>query len=371
MARELPRTLALARARVPAGDRGRRLRGDRRRQRVARAARRGRARCLRRPGCAQPGSIPAPPTPARAANLGIEMARERLRRPAHRRRSYREPRAARDVQLARRAGRRGRSSQRWAGISAPALPHGCARLPATTRPPRTGCSPSSDWEHDGYRLFSHQHARGVVGARLVRARWGRATGCSWRSRCGRSSAASTSASRCRAAGSSNHDLYRRACELDGAQLVVLLGEGTFHQIHGGAATSGRDRLGRDARRVREAARSPVPAAARTIGSTSAPFPTTALPHVEHVGDSARSSCARLTRRRNGSAQSLEEAAGVERERRTSPWWCRRELAGVLDEDALHRFAPARDRTRATPDGRSRSCSRRSRRSRPARAARTP
>ena len=40
-------------------------------------------------------------------------------------------------------------------------------------------------------------------------------------------------------GLSNHDLYRRACELDGAELVVLLGEGTFHQIHGGAATSGR------------------------------------------------------------------------------------------------------------------------------------
>ena len=37
----------------------------------------------------------------------------------------------------------------------------------------------------------------------------------------------------------NHDLYRRACEADGAELVVLLGEGTFHQIHGGAATSGR------------------------------------------------------------------------------------------------------------------------------------
>ena len=37
----------------------------------------------------------------------------------------------------------------------------------------------------------------------------------------------------------NHDLYRRACDLAGAQLIVLLGEGTFHQIHGGAATSGR------------------------------------------------------------------------------------------------------------------------------------
>jgi hypothetical protein len=40
-------------------------------------------------------------------------------------------------------------------------------------------------------------------------------------------------------GLSNHDLFRRACALDGTRLVVLLGEGTFHQIHGGAATSGR------------------------------------------------------------------------------------------------------------------------------------
>jgi len=37
----------------------------------------------------------------------------------------------------------------------------------------------------------------------------------------------------------NHDLYRRACALGGAQPVVLLGEGTFHQIHGGAATTRR------------------------------------------------------------------------------------------------------------------------------------
>lgn len=37
----------------------------------------------------------------------------------------------------------------------------------------------------------------------------------------------------------NHDLYRRACELAHTRLVVVLGEGTFHQIHGGAATSRR------------------------------------------------------------------------------------------------------------------------------------
>jgi hypothetical protein len=35
----------------------------------------------------------------------------------------------------------------------------------------------------------------------------------------------------------NHDLYRRALALDDVQLVVMAGEGTFHQIHGGASTS--------------------------------------------------------------------------------------------------------------------------------------
>jgi glycosyltransferase involved in cell wall biosynthesis len=38
-------------------------------------------------------------------------------------------------------------------------------------------------------------------------------------------------------GAVNHDLFRRACALEDSQLVVLLGEGTFHQIHGGALTS--------------------------------------------------------------------------------------------------------------------------------------
>jgi glycosyltransferase involved in cell wall biosynthesis len=35
----------------------------------------------------------------------------------------------------------------------------------------------------------------------------------------------------------SHDLYRRLCSLDGKDLVVLLGEGTFHQLHGGVATN--------------------------------------------------------------------------------------------------------------------------------------
>ena len=40
-------------------------------------------------------------------------------------------------------------------------------------------------------------------------------------------------------GLMNHDLYHRACETEGTTLVELLGEGTFHQYHGGAATSRR------------------------------------------------------------------------------------------------------------------------------------
>lgn len=35
----------------------------------------------------------------------------------------------------------------------------------------------------------------------------------------------------------NLDLYARACDLAGSQLISLLGEGTFHQVHGGIATN--------------------------------------------------------------------------------------------------------------------------------------
>ncbi len=34
----------------------------------------------------------------------------------------------------------------------------------------------------------------------------------------------------------NLDIFKRACEAPGTQLITLLGEGSFHQFHGGAAT---------------------------------------------------------------------------------------------------------------------------------------
>jgi len=97
---------------------------------------------------------------------------------------------------------------------------------------------ASGWEHDGYRLFSistlaASSARGWFAPMgesnalfMAKSMWAELGGFDERFALP-------------GGGLSNHDLYRRACELDGAQLVVLLGEGTFHQIHGGAATSGR------------------------------------------------------------------------------------------------------------------------------------
>ena len=35
----------------------------------------------------------------------------------------------------------------------------------------------------------------------------------------------------------NLDMYARACELPDSELVIILGEGNFHQIHGGVATN--------------------------------------------------------------------------------------------------------------------------------------
>ncbi len=35
----------------------------------------------------------------------------------------------------------------------------------------------------------------------------------------------------------NLDLYKRLCEVKGAKLFMLLGEGSFHQLHGGVSTS--------------------------------------------------------------------------------------------------------------------------------------
>jgi hypothetical protein len=96
----------------------------------------------------------------------------------------------------------------------------------------------ASWEADGYSLFrvatpAASSARGLFGPMgessslfLHRDTWAALSGLDERFALP-------------GGGLVNHDLYERACGLEGAQLVVLLGEGTFHQVHGGAATSGR------------------------------------------------------------------------------------------------------------------------------------
>ncbi len=79
-------------------------------------------------------------------------------------------------------------------------------------------------------------------------------------------------------GLMNHDLYRRACALP-AELVVLLGEGTFHQIHGGAATGGRfgwDEMHAEYQRIRGEVHRPPTKDPTYLGRV----PATALAHLE-------------------------------------------------------------------------------------------
>ncbi|MFM8333643.1 MAG: glycosyltransferase family 2 protein [Candidatus Methylumidiphilus sp.] len=44
---------------------------------------------------------------------------------------------------------------------------------------------------------------------------------------------------CRGGGLVNLDTYKRCCDLDDNELIVLLGEGTFHQFHGGASANAK------------------------------------------------------------------------------------------------------------------------------------
>jgi hypothetical protein len=96
----------------------------------------------------------------------------------------------------------------------------------------------SGWESDGYRLFEVSTPAGSWGRGLFgpagessslfcpRSIWDELGGLDERFALP-------------GGGLVNHDLYRRACGLDGVELIVLLGEGTFHQHHGGAGTTRR------------------------------------------------------------------------------------------------------------------------------------
>lgn len=179
---------------------------------------------------------PAPPSPARAANVGLEMAEgpivglmidgARLASPGLLSGAVRAACLAPRPVIATLAWHLGPGTHMDAAASGY---DGDAedRLLAQT-----------GWEGDGYRLFAistlaASSRRGWFGPLsesnalfMPRALWEELGGLDERFALP-------------GGGLANHDLFRRACALDGVQLIVLLGEGTFHQIHGGAATSGR------------------------------------------------------------------------------------------------------------------------------------
>lgn len=137
---------------------------------------------------------------------------------------------------------------------------------------------ASGWERDGYQLFgastlAASSSRGWFGPQgessalfMEAALWSRLGGLD-------------EGFELPGGGLVNHDLYRRALEEADTQLVRLLGEGTFHQIHGGAATSRRfgwDEMQADYEGIRGEPFKPVHASPMYVGG----MPESALEHLE-------------------------------------------------------------------------------------------
>jgi glycosyltransferase involved in cell wall biosynthesis len=178
----------------------------------------------------------APPSPARAANIGIKVATgglvgllidgARLASPGL---------LAQALAAARLAARPVVATLGW---HLGKVPHMRAGEADYDQAAEDRLLAQTDWEADGYRLFeistfAGSSRRGYFGPLgesnalfMPRAMWSEVGGVDERF---------TSPG----GGRVNHDLFRRACALEGARLILLLGEGTFHQLHGGIATSRR------------------------------------------------------------------------------------------------------------------------------------
>lgn len=179
---------------------------------------------------------PAPPSPARAANLGLQRAEGDL--------------VGVVIDGARLASPGLLAEARRAAcltprplVTAPAFHLGRVRHMQAAdagydQAEEDRILAQAGWEADGYRLFEVSTPAGSWGRGLFgpagessslfcpRAIWDELRGLDERFALP-------------GGGLVNHDLYRRACALDDVELIVLLGEGTFHQYHGGAATSRR------------------------------------------------------------------------------------------------------------------------------------
>ena len=220
---------------------------------------------------------PAPPTPARAANVGVETARADFVGLLIDGARIASPGLLAGALLARRLA--ARPVIATLGWHLGTTRHMDAAAAGYDEAAEDRLLESLDWEHDGYRLFS----AATLAASSARG-WFRPMGESnalfmpaalWREVGGLDEGFALPGG-----GLSNHDLFRRACALDDVQLVVLLGEGTFHQVHGGAATSGRigwDEMHEEYVGRRGHAYAPPSNERLYVGTV----PDAALEHVEH------------------------------------------------------------------------------------------
>jgi hypothetical protein len=225
----------------------------------------------------------APPSPALAANHGLAVARgalvglivdgARLASPGL---------LAGALQAARLADR--------PVITAPAyhlgeVPHMRAAEVGYDQAVEDALLAGSGWEQDGYRLFDVSTPAGSSG-RGIFGPMGESSSlfCApsvWAELGGLDERFSLPGG-----GLVNHDLYRRACDLPGTELVVLLGEGTFHQHHGGAATSRRhtwDEMHHEYVAITGSPHEPPGRSPVYVGRVAGPV----LPHIERSAEQAR------------------------------------------------------------------------------------
>lgn len=230
-----------------------------------------------------PGTIrstrldPAPVSPAAAANLGITMANGRLIGLLIDGARIASPGLLTTALLgARLAARPVVATLGW---HLGATEHKAAEDAGYDQAVEDRMLAECGWEDDGYRLFAHStlagsSRRGWFGPLgesnalfLTREMWDEVDGLDERFALP-------------GGGLVNHDLLRRACELAGSQLVILLGEGTFHQIHSGASTSGRitrDEAGTEYERLRGRPYEPPADDALYVGRV----PASALEHMAY------------------------------------------------------------------------------------------
>jgi hypothetical protein len=178
----------------------------------------------------------APPSPARAANVGLDMAEGDIVGLIIDGARMASPGLLSGARLAMRLADRPIAAA--PGYHLGPIRHMESKEAGYNQSTEDQLLKSIDWRSDGYRLFEVSTLAGSSGR-------------GWFGPMGESSALFMPREMWRelrglderfdlpGGGLVNHDLYRRACALEEAQLIVLLGEGSFHQFHGGAATSRR------------------------------------------------------------------------------------------------------------------------------------